>query len=327
MVRWWRPTRLAAFLGVVTAAAATDTARADDPAPVASLASAVIAASDTVATSAPVADPPTADAPAGDAVRPAAPGNPTPYFSTREGFDANGAPKPAFEAQFWLYLPAVDSTIGLNRIRSIDINVDRPRPSVADVVNHFDFAFTCDCRLRFGDWSVDVNVLYLSTEQKTTAPPVPPSLPQALLKTHESVLLLSPSLGYRVLRLTHVSVDLRAGATYAELDADAEFTAGRFAGAKSYNQSFVQAWMGERIDYYPTPRWRIENTAAIKGIGGPVGWDAGINVTYLVSRWFDVSLGYRASETKRDPGTLPDGALRNVRILLYGPTASLGVRF
>jgi len=253
--------------------------------------------------------------------------NPTPLFSTREGFDANGAPKPAFEAQFWLYLPAVDSTIGLNRLASIDINVDRPRPSVADVVNHLDFAFTCDCRLRFGDWSVDVNVLYLSTEQKTTAPPVPPSLPQALLKTHESVLIISPSLGYRVLRLTQVSLDLRAGATYAEVGADAEFSAGRFAGAKSYDQNFVQAWMGERIDYYPTPRWRIENTAAIKGIGGPVGWDAGISVTYLVSRWFDVSLGYRASETKRDPGTLPDGALRSVRILLYGPTASLGVRF
>jgi hypothetical protein len=253
--------------------------------------------------------------------------NPTRLFSSREGFNADGRPTPAFEAQLWLYLPAVDATIGLNRPPGTDIVINRPRPTVADVVNHLSFAFTCDCTVRYGDWSADVTVLYVSTKQKTNVPPLPPALPQAVINSTLSVVYVSPGLGYRVLRTDHVSLDLRAGFTYAALNADAEFLAGQFARAASYNPSFIQPWMGERIDYYPTPRWRIENTAALTGIGGPAGWNAKIGVSYLVTSWFDVTLGYRASETKRDLDPRPDGALRNVRILFYGPVAALGFRF
>ena len=273
------------------------------------------------------ADAPAAKAPGDDAIRPAAPSNPTPYFSSREGFDAEGRMKPAFEAQMFLFLPAVDATIGLNRPPGTDISISRSRPTAADVVNHLSFAFTCDCSVRFGDWSADVTVLYISTDQKVTVPPIPPALPQAQLKSKLSVLYLSPGLGYRVLRTNLASVDLRAGFTYFELDTDAEFTAGQFARAKSYTPNYIEAWMGERFDIYPSPRWRIENTAALTGIGTAAGWNAKLEVSYLFNKWFDLSLGYRASETRRDPGTESNGAVRSTRILLYGPVAALGVRF
>jgi hypothetical protein len=255
------------------------------------------------------------------------PNNPTPLFSSREGFDADGHWKPAFEAQMFLYLPATDASIGLNRPPGTTINVSRPRPTVADVVNNVAFAFDCDCRVRYGDFSAEVSVLYIDTKQHTTVPPLPPSLPAARLDSKFSVVYVSPGIGYRVLRYDLVSVDLRAGFTYSAIDADAEFSAGQFARGKSYSPSLIQPWLGGRVSFFPSPRWRIENDAAADGIGGPGGWNDKIAVSYLVSRWFDVTVGYRASETRDDPGPRPDGAQRGVKVLLHGPLVAFGVRF
>jgi hypothetical protein len=205
--------------------------------------------------------------------------------------------------------------------------INRPRPTVADLVNNLDFAFTCDCMIRFGDLSAEVTVLYIGTEQKTTLAPLPPALPAARINSKISVLYVSPGIGYRVLRTDLVSLDLRGGFTYTELGADADFIAGQFAGSKSYTPSFVAGWEGYRLGLYPTPRWRIENTAAVTGIGDQAGWEAKIDATYLFTRWFEVSLGYRASESHHNPGPDLFGAVRNSRILLHGPVLALGFRF
>lgn len=85
------------------------------------------------------------------------------------------------------------------------------------------------------------------------------------------------------------------------------------------------AWRAGHL--FPSPRWRIENDAAATGIGGPGGWNDKIAVSYLVSNWFDVTVGYRASETRDDPGPRPDGAQRGIKILLHGPMVALGFRF
>jgi hypothetical protein len=271
---------------------------------------------------------------AGDAAAPTgpshltAPNNPTDLFSTREGFDAEGRAKPAFEAELWLYLPAVNATIGLGRPPGVDIGVSRPRPTLADVVSGLKFAFDCECTVRYGDFVGEVTVLYVATKQKTSFPPVPPQLPPAVLNTNLDVIYVSPGVGYRVLRTDHISADARVGFTYAALSADAEFALGRFTSSKSVNPSFIQAWLGGRIDYYPTPRWRIEGGAEATGVGeAEPGWDAKFVVTYLINKWVDVSLGYRGSQFNHDAPTASDGSVRSASILLYGPTAALGVRF
>ena len=257
-----------------------------------------------------------------------APNNPTNLFSTREGFNADGKPTPAFEAQLWLYLPAVNATVGLGRPPGIDINVNRPRPTLADVVNSLSFAFDCDCTVRYGDFVGEVSFLYVATKEKATFPPTPPLLPQAVLNSKVDVIYVSPGIGYRVLRTENLSIDARAGFTYAALNTDAEFAAGRFAASRSFSPSFTQAWLGERIDYYPSPRWRIESTAAITAVGeAKNGWNAKFAVSYLVNKWVDVTLGYMGSQLNHDVPPARDGSDRSASILLYGPMAALGVRF
>ena len=257
-----------------------------------------------------------------------APNNPTNLFSTREGFNADGKPTPAFEAQLWLYLPAVNATVGLGRPPGIDINVNRPRPTLAEVVSGLSFAFDCDCTVRYGDFVGEVSFLYVATKEKATFPPTPPLLPQAVLNSKVDVIYVSPGIGYRVLRTNNLSIDARVGFTYAALDTDAEFAAGRFAASRSFTPSFTQAWLGERIDYYPSPRWRIESTAAITAVGeARNGWNAKFAVSYLFNKWVDLTLGYMGSQLNRDVPPARDGSDRSASILLYGPMAALGVRF
>jgi hypothetical protein len=320
-----RSAALSLAAGVLFAGAAyTGSARADDPAPAASLGAAEIASAATLADTASADD--TGANVTGDD-RQAARGNPTPLYSTREGFDAQGRMKPAFEFKLWVFLPAVNATIGLNRPPGQDIVINRPRPTIADVVNKLDFAITCDCLVRYGDWSAEVTLFYVGTEQKTTFAPLPPALPAAKLNSKFSLLYVSPGIGYRVLRTDLVSLDLRGGFTYTELSADADFAAGQFAGSKSYTPSFTEGWEGWRFNIYPSQRWRIENNVAVTGIGDKLGWDADLDVSYLIARWFEVSLGYRASESRRDPGPDILGRIRGSRILLHGPVLALGFRF
>lgn len=97
-----------------------------------------------------------------------------------------------------------------------------------------------------------------------------------------------------------------------------------------HNVSFLQPWVGTRVDYYPSPKWRIENTLALNGLGvdgGSVGWNTKLAFSYLITKWLDVSLGYAAQKLNRDTPTLADGSNRSVDILLYGPYAAVGLRF
>jgi hypothetical protein len=254
------------------------------------------------------------------------------YFSPREGFSDGGAPKLTFEVEPFLFLPRVDATIGLGRPRSQDITINRPRPTVAEILKKLSFAFDCDCLVRYGNFSVDTNFIYVSAKNQTLVPPLPPSLPQATLNVKSSFYIVSPGLGYRVFSSmpSKVSLDLRAGFTYQGADADSEFQAGQFTSSGTHSVSFVQPWIGERFDYFPSRRWRLENTFSLTGLGvdnGTIGYNAKLSATYAVSKWFDVQFGFAAVETKRTFTILPDGTNRNFRVLLYGPVAGFGFRF
>jgi hypothetical protein len=236
------------------------------------------------------------------------------------------------ELQPYLYLPRSSITIGLARAAGQDITIDRPRPTLANVLAKLDAAFTCDCVARYGNLSGEVNIVYVAVSDTTNFPAKGP-IPAASLYAKASVFLISPGLGYRVIPTTStskVSFDVRAGFTYASTTADVDLTAGQFADSVNHGISFLQPWVGTRVDYYPSPKWRIENTLALTGLGvdgGSIGWNTKLAFSYLITKWLDVSLGYAAQRLTRDSPTLPDGSNRSVDILLYGPYAAVGLRF
>jgi hypothetical protein len=253
-------------------------------------------------------------------------------FSAREGFTADGAYHWSFEVAPYLFLPAVDATIGLNHPPGNDISISQARPTVSKLVSTLNGAFVGFGLARYGDYSAELNVVYVSASQSKTTAPLLPGRSGATLRTTTSLVYVSPGIGYQLLPTSDTSkftLDARVGFSYNEIDASAGFEESRFGGV-SYNSSFAQPWIGARASYYPAPRWRIVLDAAATGLGvdgGVIGWNSRLGVSYLVTKWFDVSAGYAALQTQRRLSAGPRGENRDVDLLAYGPVVALGFRF
>jgi hypothetical protein len=248
-------------------------------------------------------------------------------FSSQEGY-ASGVPHWTFEAQPYLWLPATSAKVGLGRAPGLDLS-GTFHPTLANVVGSLNAAVTCDCIVRYGNWSGEVDLSYISLSGTKGFPPILPGQPQRRLNGSVKLLLVSPGLGYRILHTDNVSFDARVGFSYSQVDASARFLGSPLAERDGVSTSFIQPWIGERFDYYPTPKWRLENATAITGLGvdgGAIGWNTHIGVSYLITSWLDVSLGYAASQTERNK-TGPVGGSNNINILNYGPYLATGFRF
>lgn len=253
-------------------------------------------------------------------------------FSAREGFTPDGTAHWSFEVTPYLYLPNVDATIGLGHPLNTDVSISRSRPTVSQLVSSLTGAFVADSVARYGNWSAELNVLYLGVEAKKGFPPVVPGGPGLTLKSNASMVFVSPGFGYRILPSDasgKVAVDLRAGFIYNYLDANANFEQSSLGGVgKSY--SFVQPWVGTRVAYYPSPWWRLAGDVALTGMGvdgGAIGWNGRLTVSYLITSWFDVTLGYAAVQTVRHRQLERDGTNRSINLLAYGPVVAIGFRF
>ena len=251
-------------------------------------------------------------------------------FSTHDGYAPDGSYRVQVELSPYVWLPALDATLGLERPPGFDISINRPRPTVSDLASTLNGAFLGDGLVRFGPWSAELDVDWIAATVKKTFPALT-NVPSAALKLHDSLFYVSPGVGYQLIpdfAPDKISFDVRAGFSYFETTASASFAQSRFGGVDvTYN--FTQPWVGLRADYYPSPRWRIDLAGAGTGLGvdGAWGWNAKASLAYLFTRWFDVSLGYAALGTDRNVRARPDGSSKNLHLVAYGPVLALGFRF
>lgn len=253
-------------------------------------------------------------------------------FSSREGFTADGAAHWSLEVSPYLFLPHIDATVGLAHPSSFDFSVNQQRPTVSKLASSLTGAFVGDGLARYGNWSAELNIFYVAAETTKTFPLLLRGGSGASLKATLSGVLVSPGIGYQILPTdasSRFALDLRAGFSYDSITADASFAQSLFGGT-SHTTDFVQPWLGARLSFYPTPKWRLAGAAVLTGLGvdgGAVGWNGQLNVSYLVTSWFDVSLGYAATQTRRYGNVSQNGENRSIDLLAYGPVASVGFRF
>lgn len=253
-------------------------------------------------------------------------------FSAREGYTADGAYHWSFELAPYVYLPAVDARIGLNHPPGSDITFNQPRPTIAKLLDTLTGAFVGYALVRYGPYSGEINIDYIAAQQKRNFPPLLPGGAGATLTADASYVRVSPGIGFEVLPTTNASkfaVDARAGFSYYSLSASASFERDPFGGVNR-DISFAQPWIGARATYYPSTHWRIGLDAALMGLGvdgGTMGWNARLGVSYLIAKWFDVTLGYAAIQTNRNVALGPRGENRSVDLLAYGPFLAIGFRF
>ncbi len=253
-------------------------------------------------------------------------------FSAREGFTTDGAAHWSFEVSPYLFLPNVSANIGLAHPSGYDVSINQNRPTVSQLFATLTGAFVADSLVRYGNWSGELNVFYVAAAVGKYFPPRLPNGSGANLRSTVSGVLVEPGFGYQVLPTdasSKVALDARVGFTYNSVDATAGFDRSPLGGVDHYS-SFVQPWIGGRLSYYPSTRWRLVTEAALTGLGvdgGAIGWNARFSVSYLVTKWFDVLLGYAATQTRRDSDTGLNGDNRSLNLLAYGPVVALGFRF
>jgi hypothetical protein len=253
-------------------------------------------------------------------------------FSAREGFAPDGSYRWSFEVTPYLFLPAVDGRVGLNRPPGFDVSINQPRVTVAKLVSVLNGAFVGYGLTRYGNYSAEVNVDYISASQRRTVAPLLRGGSGATLNTSVSAVYVSPGFGYQVLptnEFSKIALDARAGFSYTSISASAAFDRSTFGGT-NVNYSFVQPWIGARFSYFPSPKWRVVLDTALTGLGvdnGAIGWNARLGGSYLVTKWFDISLGYAATQIRRFGGHGSNGENRNVSLLAYGPVLAMGFRF
>jgi hypothetical protein len=164
-----------------------------------------------------------------------------------------------------------------------------------------------------------------------------PKAPKASLCNHEKKDRLASdrrsdfsgarALGRRGYGAVPTTLDARAGFSVFTWDASAHFEGSPFRGI-SVSDTFVQPWLGFRADFYPWRDWRFELGAMAEGFGvngGVWGWSASALVSYSITRWLDVTGGFRALNSKgRGNGSGP--FKRSIDFTGYGPVLGFGLR-
>src|SRR5271165_5373273 len=259
------------------------------------------------------------------------------YFSNRDGYTYTGAYRVQVELDPYFWWPGFTGSVNYatpiaNSRMPSAFNTGLLSPS--DIAHILHAAFIGDGLVRYGPYSAEMDIQYLSVSQSSDLPSGP--LGRDLrVKAGLQLLRVAPGLGYQVyagnVYGVPTSVDARAGFSFFanwQSYTGEEDLAGR---STSSNPTFVQPWLGTRADFILSPHWRIELGGLVQGFGvdgGSWGWGAGGSVSYAVNDWFSVIAAARALDTERfGLGRNTLGVRRSLHITTYGPIIGVGFRF
>lgn len=140
----------------------------------------------------------------------------------------------------------MDARIGLRR-SAFDPSVSTGVPSLAKVLSLLNMAFIGNGLVRYGPYSAELDIQYVSASQKHGIA-VGPNGRQATLESDVSMVHLAPGIGYQVLPTgpgSTVTLDARAGFQFMSVDASSGFANSPFGGV-SRNISYAGPWLGLR---------------------------------------------------------------------------------
>jgi hypothetical protein len=256
-------------------------------------------------------------------------------FSIKDGYAEDGRYQVQTELVPYLWLPAISGTIhtGSSRLGSVDVDSGFPTP--ADLAHSLHAAFMGSGLVRYGPWSAELDMQYVDGSQSATV--ATGRFGRRELRANASLVLtrIAPGFGYKVysgdLLGVPIMVDARAGFAYIN-SAETVTGEGPLHASGGNNGSFVQPWIGGRVTFVPSPRWRVEVAALAQGLGvddNSWGWGASVVGAYAMTRLVDLEFGFRAIESSRGQGSgsLRNSADRSFSALTYGPVVGIGFRF
>ena len=255
-------------------------------------------------------------------------------FSPREGYAADGSYRVQIELTPYLWLPATKTNFTLGPRGGIGGSTSTGIPTAQQLANSLHGAFMGYGLLRYGPWSAELNIDWVSLAGgKTTSSRVLGR--NVTLNASASMVRVAPGFGYRVLSgdVGGIPVTMDARTGFAVFTWSSSVSSERNQlGSADESGTFVQPWLGTRVSIYPSPRWRIELSGLVQGFGvggGSWGWGASAMVSYAVTDWMVVTGGFSAIRSSRSEETtrtfLP--ATRSIDMVAYGPVLGVGFRF
>jgi outer membrane protein OmpA-like peptidoglycan-associated protein len=250
------------------------------------------------------------------------------YFTNQDGCAESGAYRVQVELSPSLWLPAADGSFALahptgNAIPSLISLASAPHPS-----------FTGGGLLRYGPYSTELDLQYVNSPDNKTLPGAPDS-GATQLHLDASYVRIAPGLGYQLYKgnvfSIPASLDARAGIAYFETWQQMQGT-GNPNGGASHGGDFAQPWIGTRINFVPANSWRIELAALAQGLGignASWGWGASGIVSYAVSDWWAVGVGYKTLSAGHNMGYhgISGAPKRSLDLTAYGPVLGVTFRF
>lgn len=225
-------------------------------------------------------------------------------FTNRDLYADNGTYRVQIELSPALWLPAVHGSSF----------TAAPHP-----------AFTGGGLLRYGPYSTELDVQYVSDSDNRTLPGGGGNT----ARLDASYVRVAPGIGYQLYKgaifSVPASLDARAGFAYFENWQTLQGN-GNTGDRLSHGDNFVQPWVGTRINFIPARNWRLELTALVQGMGADhLSWGAAGVISYAVSDWCAVGVGYKAQNAAHNGGPgIPKEALN---LTAYGPMLGVTFRF
>lgn len=254
--------------------------------------------------------------------------------SANDGFGADGSYKWHFELAPYMWVPATSAHVELGNGASASVNAGMP--TVSQLQKGLTGAFMGAGLVRYGPWSMQINIDYIAASQTKSLPPGPLNLVGRSLNVNTSLVRVAPGFGYEVYRgpVASIPTTVDAQLGFAYFTDSTTLRLSRFApdGRQLFvtsvdaSTSFVQPWMGFRASIYPWPRWRFQLTSMVSGFGvagGSWGWGAGVNASWAATKWVNLIAGFNALGSGGRGGS--GDVVRSVRFIEYGPV--LGVSF
>lgn len=257
------------------------------------------------------------------------------YFSKDDGFTTDGRWQVQTELMPYLWLPATSGSLHFANPRGSTVGFSSGVPSASELANTLRGAFLGAGLVRYGPFSAEFDLDYISVNQSTDVPALTVGRTNRV-NVSASLVRFAPGLGVEAYRGEigglQTIIDVRAGFAVFASEQAIKGEGDLQGQGHSGSDSSIQPWLGVRATFIPSPRWRVMINAIYQGMGvdgGAQGWGATAIASYAVTDWMDVSLGFRALDTTRakGPGDLLGSDRRSFSILAYGPLLGVGFRF
>ncbi|MHC2797445.1 hypothetical protein ACVINZ_006457 [Mesorhizobium jarvisii] len=220
---------------------------------------------------------------------------PAPSAHTIEQASLPGQPYWSFTAGTYLWAASMSGNVGQFGLQPVSVEA-----SFSDTLKHLDFGATLVAELRYGDYGLFNDFMYVKLSGESATPR---GVVANSVSLDSSNIIYTAAGEYRLIDDAKGSLDLLAGARVWSVDTDISFHGGILDGQTfSEGDTWVDALAGVKGRLNLTPEFYLSGWAMAGGGSSDFMWDLWGGLGYQFSDKFSALIGYRASGVNYDNG-------------------------